>query len=188
MYQVDPPAVSLDTSGVTIPAQELPISKEHPTLTEVREVISKLKAGKAAGIYSIPAELLLASDEPIAQGLHCPGCQLTDRYHQHHCQGYQTRFSPTFFHDRSETIYLGTRDRSSLYLLLTSPQQTTSWRFELLWNVLVSLVMGCLQPTHCYTGVESVLQCGGVLSSFFPVNLRVRQDCILTQLQYMHGL
>lgn len=71
LYQVDFPAVSLDTSGVAIPLPEPPISEEPPTLTEVREDISKLKGGKPIGICSIPANVPKVGDEPMA--LACMG-------------------------------------------------------------------------------------------------------------------
>lgn len=56
--QVDLPAISLNVSSVAIPVPNSPISEEPPTLTEVREAISKLKGGKEAGICIIPAKLL----------------------------------------------------------------------------------------------------------------------------------
>lgn len=56
--QVDLPAISLNVSSLAIPVPNSPISEEPPTLTEVREAISKLKGGKEAGICIIPAKLL----------------------------------------------------------------------------------------------------------------------------------
>ncbi|XP_069993541.1 uncharacterized protein [Penaeus vannamei] len=63
------PTVSLDPSGAAISVQD-PLISEEPTLTEVREAISKLKGGKAASICSISAELVKAREEPMAQSLH----------------------------------------------------------------------------------------------------------------------
>ena len=66
MYQVDSPAVNLDVGSAAIPLPDPPISEDSPSLAEVREAISKLKSGKAAGICGIPAELLKAGGEPMA--------------------------------------------------------------------------------------------------------------------------
>ena len=70
LYQVDPPTVNLDAGNVETPLLDPPISEDPPSLTSVREVISKLKSGKAAGVCGIPAELLKAGGEPMARGLH----------------------------------------------------------------------------------------------------------------------
>ncbi|XP_069975009.1 uncharacterized protein [Penaeus vannamei] len=70
MYQVDPLKVDLDVGSVEIPLPDPRISEDPPSLTEVRGAISKLKSGKAAGICVIPAELLKAVGEPMAQSLH----------------------------------------------------------------------------------------------------------------------
>ena len=70
LYQVDPPTASMDVDDVMVPLPDPPISEEPPTLTEVREAISKLKGGKAAGICGIPAELLKSGGEPMVRGLH----------------------------------------------------------------------------------------------------------------------
>lgn len=49
---------------------DTPVSEDPPSLTNVREAISKLMGGRAAGICDNPAELLKAGDEPMAWGLH----------------------------------------------------------------------------------------------------------------------
>ncbi|XP_069978525.1 uncharacterized protein [Penaeus vannamei] len=66
---VDPPAVSLDARDVAISVPDPPISEDPPTMNKVREAISKLKHETAAGKCDIPAELLKAGVEPVAQGL-----------------------------------------------------------------------------------------------------------------------
>ena len=70
MYQVDPPTVNLDAGSAEIPLPDPPICDDSSSLTEVRRAISKLKSGKAAGIWGIPAELLKAGGEPMARELH----------------------------------------------------------------------------------------------------------------------
>lgn len=50
LYQVDPLAINVDASNVAIPVVDPLINGDAPTLTEIREVISKLKDWKAAGI------------------------------------------------------------------------------------------------------------------------------------------
>lgn len=45
--------VSLEVSGIMIPVPDPPIGEEPHTLKYVREVKSRTKSGKAAGIYSI---------------------------------------------------------------------------------------------------------------------------------------
>lgn len=62
----NPPAVSINVSGVAIHVKNSPISEEPPTLTKVKETISKLKCGNAASIHGILAELLKAGGELIA--------------------------------------------------------------------------------------------------------------------------
>lgn len=42
-------------------------SEESLTLNEVKEAISQVKGGKAAGIWDIPAELLKARSQPMAR-------------------------------------------------------------------------------------------------------------------------
>ncbi|XP_063609551.1 uncharacterized protein LOC134783569 [Penaeus indicus] len=49
LFQVDPPAISLDTRGVPIFVSDPTISKEPPTVTEAREVISRLSLGPFPG-------------------------------------------------------------------------------------------------------------------------------------------
>lgn len=51
LFQVDPAAVRIYACGVPVP--DSPISENPPILTWVREVIPKLKSGKAAGICGI---------------------------------------------------------------------------------------------------------------------------------------
>lgn len=70
LYQVFPSVFSLNSSDVAILLPDPPITEDPPTLTEVREAISKLKCGKDTGTCDIPAELLKAGDEPMAYGLH----------------------------------------------------------------------------------------------------------------------
>ncbi|XP_070000240.1 uncharacterized protein [Penaeus vannamei] len=70
LYQVDPPTVILDVGSAEIPLPDPPISKDSPSLTEVKRAISKLRSGKAAGICGIKAELLMAGGELIAWGMH----------------------------------------------------------------------------------------------------------------------
>ena len=70
LFQVEPPTESLDAGGVVIPLPDPQISEEPPTLTEVREAVSKLKSGKAAGFCGIPAELLKFGGDSMTRGLH----------------------------------------------------------------------------------------------------------------------
>ena len=70
LFRVDPPTDSLDAGDVAVPLPDPQISEEPPTLTEVREAISKLKGGKAAGFCGIPAELLKSGGDSMARGLH----------------------------------------------------------------------------------------------------------------------
>lgn len=69
MYQVDPPAVDLDASGVAIPLLDPPISEEPPTLAGLRKAITGLEDARAADTFGIPANLLKAGGEPVAWGL-----------------------------------------------------------------------------------------------------------------------
>ena len=70
MFQVEPPTDSFEVGDVAIPLPDPRISEESPTLTEVREVISKLKHGKAVGFCGIPADLLKSGSDAMARGLH----------------------------------------------------------------------------------------------------------------------
>ena len=70
LFQVEPPTDGLEVGDVAIPLPDPRISEEPPTLTEVREAISKLKRGKAAGFCGIPAELLKSGGDAMARGLH----------------------------------------------------------------------------------------------------------------------
>lgn len=56
LYQVNPPAISLDARGVTILVPDPHISREPPTLSEVSEAISRLKVGKPAGSLYLSQE------------------------------------------------------------------------------------------------------------------------------------
>lgn len=55
--------VNMNIGSVIILVHDPAISKEPPTLTEVREVISKLKGRMASEICGIPAELLRTGSE-----------------------------------------------------------------------------------------------------------------------------
>ncbi|XP_070000278.1 uncharacterized protein [Penaeus vannamei] len=62
--------INLYAGSAVIPLPDPLISEYLPSLGEVREAISKLKSGKAAGISGIRAELLKAGGESMARGLH----------------------------------------------------------------------------------------------------------------------
>ncbi|XP_069994142.1 uncharacterized protein [Penaeus vannamei] len=70
LYQVDPPIVNLDAGNAEVPLLDPPISEDPLSLTKAKEAISKLRSIKAAGISSIPAELLKTCGEPMVQRLH----------------------------------------------------------------------------------------------------------------------
>ena len=64
------PTDDLEVGDVTIPLPDPRTSEESPTLTEVREAISKLKHGKAACFCGIPAEFLKSDGDAMARDLH----------------------------------------------------------------------------------------------------------------------
>ena len=47
-----------------------PINGAAPSLDEVKEAVTRLRSGKAAGICNISAELLKAGDEAMIRELH----------------------------------------------------------------------------------------------------------------------
>ena len=47
-----------------------PINKAAPSIDEVKEVVGKLRGGKAAGLCNFSAELLKAGGEAMIHGLH----------------------------------------------------------------------------------------------------------------------
>ncbi|XP_069992460.1 uncharacterized protein [Penaeus vannamei] len=147
-----PPAVSLDALDVAIPVLDPPISEDPPTLTEVREKISKLKGGKAAGICDIPAELLKAGSEPMAQGLRAVLAAIRQSGSIH----------PDLIPDNVFTHILLKRIRNHL-LRHRRPEQS-------------GIIPGKSTIDHIL--VLRII-CGGGLSIFFPVNLGVWQGCVL---------
>lgn len=70
LYTVDPPSGQFSLAGVQMAAADPPVDETPPSLTEVREAVSKLKCGKAAGVCNISGELLKAGGEAMIHGLH----------------------------------------------------------------------------------------------------------------------
>ena len=70
LYTVEPPSRQLSLAGVQMAAADPPVDEAPPSLTEVREAVSKLKCGKAAGVCNISGELLKAGGEAMIHGLH----------------------------------------------------------------------------------------------------------------------
>ena len=61
---------------------DLPINKAAPSIDEVKEVVAKLRDGKAAGICNNSAELLKAGGEAMIRGLHAVlNCCMAFRHH-----------------------------------------------------------------------------------------------------------
>ncbi|XP_069975286.1 uncharacterized protein [Penaeus vannamei] len=151
MYQVDPPASGLDASDVAIPLPIPPISEDPPTLTEVREAISKLKDGKAASIYDIPAELPKAGGEYMVWGLHTVLAPI-----------WQSGPIPPdllrgvvipFWKWKGDCRDCGNCCGITLLSILDRN---------------ITQVTGLISSLH--TGIKSSAKCGGGLSTFFPGN------------------
>ena len=70
LYVAEPPSRQLSLAGVQMAAADPPVVETPPSLTEVREAVSKLKCGKAAGVCNISAEMLKAGGEAMIHGLH----------------------------------------------------------------------------------------------------------------------
>ncbi|KAG0721718.1 Chitooligosaccharidolytic beta-N-acetylglucosaminidase [Chionoecetes opilio] len=70
LFTVDPPTEQLHTTGLQAVDADPPIDETTPSFDEVREAVSKLRGGKAAGVCNISAELLKAGGEAMIRGLH----------------------------------------------------------------------------------------------------------------------
>lgn len=70
LYVAEPPNRQLPLAGVQVAPADPPLVDTPPSLTEVREAVSKLKCGKAAGVCNISAEMLKAGGEAMIHGLH----------------------------------------------------------------------------------------------------------------------
>ncbi|XP_069976414.1 uncharacterized protein [Penaeus vannamei] len=205
LYQVDPSAVCLDAQDVEIPVPDPPISEDPPTLTEIREVISKLKGGKAAGICDIPAELLKAGalyDLRCLAHLFCfYPLTILERIRNHlprHQRPEQSGFTPgksTIDSILTLRVIVERHHEFGCGLLAANidlKKAFDSVHRELLWEILrlrgvpariIRLI------ASVYTGTESAVKCGGGLSSFFPVNMREARLCpCANTFQHLHGL
>ena len=74
LYQADPPAVELDTRGVTIPMADPPINCGPPSFVETQAAVNRLKWDKAPGICGIHAELFKAGGNAVLVSLHAVLC------------------------------------------------------------------------------------------------------------------
>ncbi|XP_069995851.1 uncharacterized protein [Penaeus vannamei] len=198
LYQVDPPTVNLDAGSAEVPLPDPPISEDAPSLTKVRGAISKLKSGKAAGICSIPAELLKAGVEPIAWGLHVvlvaiwwSGTIPPDLLRDHllrHQRLEQSGFTPgksTINRILALRIIIEHRREFGHGLLaayIDLKKASDKVHRESLWEILrlrgiPTRIIGLI--ASLYTGTESAVKCNGGLSSFFPVSSGAKQGCVL---------
>ncbi|XP_069989723.1 uncharacterized protein [Penaeus vannamei] len=148
----EPPAVSLDARDVEIPVPDRPMSEDPPTLTEIREPISKLKGGKAAGICNIPAELLEAGGEPMSRGLHTVLAVIWQ----------SGSIPPDLLRERRREF-----DRGLLAAYFDLKKAFDSVHRELLWEILrlrgiPTRILGLI--ASLYTGTESAVKCGGASS------------------------
>ena len=66
LHQADPPAVEVDSRGVTIPIADPPVNCGPPLFVETQAAVNRLKWGKAPGICGIHAELLKAGGNAAA--------------------------------------------------------------------------------------------------------------------------
>ena len=74
LYQADPPAVALDSRGVTSPIVDPPINCGPPPLVETQAAVNRLKWVKAPGICGIHAEFLKAGGNAALVSLHVVLC------------------------------------------------------------------------------------------------------------------
>ena len=70
LFKVNPPSGQLQITWLQVVDADLPINEAAPSIDEVKEAVSKLRGGKAAGICNISAELLKAGGEAMIRGLH----------------------------------------------------------------------------------------------------------------------
>ena len=67
---VNLPSGQLQTTGLQVMDVDPSINEATPSIDEVKEAVTKLRDGKAAGICNISAELLKAGGEAMIRGLH----------------------------------------------------------------------------------------------------------------------
>ena len=56
LLKVNPPSEQLQTTGLQVAGDDLPINEAAPSIDEVKESVAKLMGGKAAGICNISAQ------------------------------------------------------------------------------------------------------------------------------------
>ena len=78
LFKVNPPSRQLQTTSLQMVDVDPPINETAPSLDEVKETVTRLRGGKAAGICNISAELLKAGGRWVAGGIDC--CKAF-RYH-----------------------------------------------------------------------------------------------------------
>ena len=72
LFKVNPPNGQLHNTGLQVVETDPPINEAAPSHDEVKEVVARLRDGKAADICNISAELLKAEGEAMI-GLHAEG-------------------------------------------------------------------------------------------------------------------
>ena len=70
LFKVNLPSRQLPTTDIQVMDAGPPINEAALSIDEVKEAVTKLRCGKAAGICNISAELLKAGSEVMILGLH----------------------------------------------------------------------------------------------------------------------
>ena len=70
LFKINPSSRRLQTTGIQVMVADSLINEAAPSIDEVKEAVTQLTGGKAAGICIISAELLKAGGEAMIHGLH----------------------------------------------------------------------------------------------------------------------
>ncbi|XP_069977663.1 uncharacterized protein [Penaeus vannamei] len=187
--------VSLDARDVAIPVPDPLISEDPPTLTEsssippdlLRRVVIPLWKGKGDrwDCSNYRGITLLNILDKVFTHIHLKrNCNHLLRHQRPEQSGFTLGMS-TIDHILSLRVIVEHRcefGRGLLAAYIDLKKAFDSVHRESLWEILgligiPSRIIGLI--ASLYTGTISAVKCGGGLSSFFPVNLEVRQGCEL---------